>query len=904
METSRAPLKKRQKKSASCKKSKDIPTKDSMTSASNTSKKSRHSSSSSKRTNSIKEQEKPSQVKERLAPDIDSLNFGKTLQYSEYFDDTVPKKDKALSKRTSTTGHLSRTAASNGQKSAYRSYQSRIEEPALSPRQEFLTKEIERLHEEQKLQMEEDQGVASAKRAKTGEKGATRTSDGMEDKPKEDSRSPEHSKTVLPSYTTFSRVFRKFGFKDTVKSELDTHQENILSLTTLLTCFAILSVIVIVIVLFVINALFRDEDITIECNSKECIRLRDEMVDLLNHSVHPCDDFYTHVCSHWINNGGGFIEDAVAKFRKAIFNFPSHSQPDRHGMHIMSHLYRTCTEFVSGKDVSWTDTISYAYGFLNLADILNAGNIAQLVNQLVNISLRNDIHTTFMFKFTKKGERIYLFLSVGKVIRTKLQDVVTDVFPSDVNSPLNFDDVKAYVSEVVDILCTSPDKRGTYCDQTTKDVQSVTDLDRVFQFLAPDAYEPAEYKAFRDISVVSNTSNVDVLGIINNMIPPHRHLTRESTIIIRGSTPLEAVRDNMMQYDLRVTALYYTAHVLADILQYTQVQRYVRVPYATSMVCARVTQHALVHTWPYLVARQADYGSPTSSQKLIESMVNLTISGDILLWLENYSRDEIARGLKKLRFQMYDTSVLEENHLGVDYSSLSLKTLPFVPAYLKTKAFESVLLHEHVPSEGSIPLAEHQFRANMSQLKSFSWLLVPTFFQGPPLFFFKKNDLVPVYFNFATFGVLGAKEIVRYMRPIQSWDTITKARVGHAVLCFRKIRRTLGLDEAEESFAWDDVAMDWSLGSRSAYDTMEISLRREGSKAFNLNWAMAQYIFFIRSCMLACASSVHASERPLVQREICLLPVLANENFYTYFNCSESHKLKMDPCVSTIFKKV
>ncbi|XP_042149566.1 uncharacterized protein LOC121837812 [Ixodes scapularis] len=70
----------------------------------------------------------------------------------------------------------------------------------------------------------------------------------------------------------------------------------------------------IVLVAFIIPA--SQNERTLNCETSECLAAYRYLHEQLDSNVHPCDDFYGHVCRKWskIREGVGFLSDSLDRF--------------------------------------------------------------------------------------------------------------------------------------------------------------------------------------------------------------------------------------------------------------------------------------------------------------------------------------------------------------------------------------------------------------------------------------------------------------------------------------------------------------------------------------------------------------------------------------------------------------
>ncbi|XP_064485369.1 uncharacterized protein LOC135397694 [Ornithodoros turicata] len=627
-----------------------------------------------------------------------------------------------------------------------------------------------------------------------------------------------------------------------------------------------------------------------ECRSAMCRSIIKNITELLDKSIEPCNDFYGYVCNKWWNSTGmnNFMQAGQRVLERTTFTAlesASRGKPNRYGMHLLGGLYTTCMTFLTNEKSSLDAIVKDANKYVNISAFFKIQNFTHLVLELGRVSLMLGIHTTFALNMRKIGNVTYFNVESYKSMVHKaatVQDV--DAQPYQHNAKFYIEDAARSIYTVFNL--TSETALKMYQDEVQKCDQEL------FRILNKKAVEEKKFPLSSIVGLLHTPPIGDVVKLINRVIPG-KPLQPTDTILVTNPDIIAQAQTLLASKPLKVSVAYSLLSVLEDVsLPYVLKTR--ELGSTKPFICVKVTQGFLRHTWPFLMSILSGL---SKNAKPIETMGlnirNSVIATNALAWMDESTRKNAYDALKRLVFYTLDRTHMETLSKGVDYSSFQLQNDGFVDLYFRARAFEMNLLLRETLSDTASAIAGWRLDTDITYMtQPLHWIVVPVRFQGTPLYYPDQEERIPFYINYATLGVLMAREIVRAIdQKYIVWSRTSQTKFGQFQACLNKVGKSLGFKSLDASLAR-------AYGSRLAYEAVRAMLQAMGKGVYEKGWSTAQDFFFIRSCMMSCSKDGGSTDR-----QKCHLPVYSNPDFSIHYRCAKKGaKIKVDPCVGSLFR--
>ncbi|XP_064487871.1 uncharacterized protein LOC135400069 [Ornithodoros turicata] len=712
-------------------------------------------------------------------------------------------------------------------------------------------------------------------------------------------KSPQRKQSALITGLTkiwVSMSTKRKGGGRTVQREPLTKSEIIAVSSSVILILTIPTVII-----FVILSLLKPETATIfDCSSSKCIQVKNNLASMLNTRINPCTDFYSYVCDKWMRNHThvSYIEYVIEEFHRSIHSALYEGSPeptDRHGMHLLSRLYRTCYKFMTSSNLTLQEITSYASEELEIPLLLNASNSGVILKYLVNVSLSRGVSSVFSLHFENKDRKPYLYVKATRSIQGYMENTIHEAVPKDLSYSF-IPHIEDYVKDVTSVIYEGKD--------TDSHVRQMVEWDRTFDVLLMrvSVEGSEEYRRIAEMTEAFNPVKMsEITAMINSMAPQRLALsTEKDSILAYGFPAIVQILDTMKNGTVAARSLYFAVQLLTNVLSLFNLRQHLVAapPDIIVTACLRVTQQTLFHTWPYLVTRKMHYSARAAEAKrLADSIKNFPMEGGGLNWTSDASARGIIRELNNLDIVTYEDSAL--HNMQSTYDGLQVGDNSFLIVYFKIKRFETRLLLDWLPTTFGTVAARNQIASNLSlqhfQAGSTSWIFIPSAYQSPAMFKLGEKEAFPFYINHPTIGLLVAREMIRVTQQAMNWDERTRRVTKRYMDCLTSIRSFLRLEAIEEENKWRTEAFSWSFGSHLSYTSMRIAFQQH-SKVDTTQFRTAQELYFILSCLMSCSSV--ESGLLFLSREQCAIPLLSNVDFLRYYNCTEIERLS---CITTLF---
>ncbi|XP_064487827.1 uncharacterized protein LOC135400018 [Ornithodoros turicata] len=694
---------------------------------------------------------------------------------------------------------------------------------------------------------------------------------------------------ISPAYVT-SRVSRFFALRGITSVERDyteyPRRGRIIAICALLLALCLIGIAVLTYVLLLVHS----DDSTLVCTTKECLQVSADMAGLLNEAIHPCDDFYDHVCHHWITTAGSsFLDDAIGAFYNtldSILRSADLARIRKNGMHVFVDLYSSCKKFMLNNATgSFKDDVKSAGSALNISALVNAPNFPTLFQQLLRIAFDTGIHSIFSMSFQRKDKKSVLHLSIGRTIAGKIRDLFIET-----RQPYS-GTADSYIDDVVGALASKK--------SVEKMAQGVISYDAKWDNSSKDM--TSKYLSFKELaSILGDYPVEEFLKLINNAAPPYLRQNQDSYVYLTGNAAIDRVRYDMYYMDAPLRAMYSSVNVLTDVLQYAFLRNFVAEIRKATVICIKVAQSSLIYAGPYLASLLSGYtDSPSRIRKMTRQVKDGLLDTPSLQWMGSVAIIDIKSLLDNTAYLMYEDDYFSSLTSGIDYTTFSVKDSDFMSACVKVKTFEMQVALRNLPTEQTALLSKRQFVPYVSSTPSLNLIIIPTILQGPPIFYFDQSLGIPIYFNYGTLGVQIGKRLVELVRRTRNWASESQRKYAALGSCIGEMRTFLNLsrDESGSPHIWIENAFDLSYGARMTFEALR-ALVNQG-RVSTAKAKVALKTFFIRSCMFFCGSPFTDSH--LTAKERCLMATITNPAFSEIFQCTGRAAAAVPSCVPTMF---
>ncbi|KAL3218812.1 hypothetical protein MRX96_031349 [Rhipicephalus microplus] len=158
---------------------------------------------------------------------------------------------------------------------------------------------------------------------------------------------------------------------------------------------------------------------------EECIvtyveKVRKQLSEYADSTINPCDDFYSHVCGHWLRKaeGGTFMADAkkqfIARRHELLVSPPKASEPNSPVLETAHVFYTSCLNMFEAP-VVLTKALHDLFTALNVSvnEWLDETKWQMLFARCFNLSLKNHFHTVFKINLRHTANGSYYSLEMG-----------------------------------------------------------------------------------------------------------------------------------------------------------------------------------------------------------------------------------------------------------------------------------------------------------------------------------------------------------------------------------------------------------------------------------------------------------------------------------------------------------
>ncbi|KAH6924131.1 hypothetical protein HPB50_012556 [Hyalomma asiaticum] len=600
------------------------------------------------------------------------------------------------------------------------------------------------------------------------------------------------------------------------------------------------------------------------CKTPICEQVMKQISEYADPAVNPCDDFYSHVCGHWLRKkeGSTFMSDARKHFiarRHELLTSPfNSSEPNSHVVETAHAFYRSCLKMFNAPVVLKT-ALHELYTALNVSvkEWLRQTRWQKFFADSFELSLKNHFHSVFKINHYNTKNGSYYVLALGWSFYKHMRRSVPSL------------ETNEYFRRVLEKIGDMPPPS----DVVTELIQ----LDTTWDARAEMKGAPRSPTRVGDLSCGAFTAGVWAARFAE-------HGAQSDTAVVAKNFGL-------------------TCSFMEAVLQNASAQA--RPLYLLALLSA----HILTYDFQMAVSSRAE---------LMDDVKNFTNFGKRLqrvvdgrTWMSADDREKCAERLGGFRVTTFPDSVMSIHQLECSrfgQGDKSLSRLVLSNTFIKN--FVNIYKVEMRPS-----CLEDQRRAmspntlrvivgtNIAVDLSKRSVIVPQFLGAEPLFYVGDVDkfinigtlttLVAspgarlAMRRFADFPVIGVNESAQ-----TQWSAQTLSKYENIQHCLTKGYKPHGKPLSETGFDEVLAIMDGiqvAKNTKNEFDDEDV--RKDKRRRF-----ATDALFFKRACLTLCASETADLDINEVEYNMayagCNYGVGRLERFHRAFGCGEKERMK------------
>ncbi|KAH7974453.1 hypothetical protein HPB49_015695 [Dermacentor silvarum] len=619
----------------------------------------------------------------------------------------------------------------------------------------------------------------------------------------------------------------------------------------------------------------------------------EQLSEYADSTIKPCDDFYSHVCGHWLRmaNWSTFMLEATEHFlrkRHDLLTSPyNSSEPNSNVLETAHAFYKSCLVMFE-EAVDLKEVLNEIYSALNVSvkEWLAETRWQRFFAECFRLSFKNHFHNLFKVARYTTAEGPYYYLGLGRSFYRHMKRSNPDL------------DTGEYMRQVVDKI-----RETAAQDNITKDVVA---LDTAWQTRRPMIGAPTSPARVADISCGPFTA--DVWGA---RFAEHGASNDTAVRAKNFDHTCAFLEDVLIKASSQVRPLYLLALLAAHVLTFDfQVSSAGRRNITLMDVCQHAAGHAFQDMWLRALSHMLSLKRP-----YVRDIRNYTDFGPRLRrviserdWMNAEDRETCLARVDGFRVTVFPDSVMSIQQLacsrfGQGDTSLSRFVLSstfiknLVHIYKVELGPSCILSPDTSMSRTTLDtMLDTEIQLNSAK-KS---VIVPQFLGVEPLFYVGDVDR---YINIATVTTLVASlgaSVAR--RPVKvsdvgdvtkgQWSGATSAKYGDISRCLAenyKLPREKSLSDAE--FDNTFAIMDGIKVAKITKDEFDEEDVQKDERYLTATDAL----FFKRVCLSLCASHVRGSQLAEATFKIasaaCNYGVGRLKEFHRAFGCTEKDRM-------------
>ncbi|XP_075529730.1 uncharacterized protein LOC142563094 isoform X3 [Dermacentor variabilis] len=631
------------------------------------------------------------------------------------------------------------------------------------------------------------------------------------------------------------------------------------------------------------------------CKTPICEKVMKQLSEYANSTVKPCDDFYSHVCGHWLRmaEGSTFMRDAKKQFtrtRHALLTSPfNSSEPNSEVIETAQAFYTSCLAMF-GEAVELKTALNELYSALNVSvkKWLAETRWQRFFADCFDLSLKNHFHNLFKVNRYSAAEGPYFSVLLGRSFYQQMKH----------NEPVIR--TKEYMRRVLEKIGeTAP---------SHKVIQEVIALDSAWQTRASMKGTPTSPARVADISCGPFTA--DVWGA---KFAEHGASNDTAVRTVKFSLTCAFMEHVLLNSSSQARPLYLLTLLAAHVLTYDFQLSISRSTKSLLSVCQLVAGHIFKEMWVHALSRMLSLKRP-----YVRDIRNYTDFGTRLRrviserdWMSAEDREACLERVKGIHVTVFPDSVmsiqqLECSRFGQGDRSISR----FILSSTFIKNFVHVLKVELSPSCLLSPYTSMPRRTldaflgtDITLDLAKNTVIVPQFLGAEPLFYVGDVDR---FINIATVTTLVASlGATIAKRPIETsdvggvsestegqWSDATSGKYDDISRCLAAKYKLPG-DRSRNETKLDEVFAIID-GIRVAKITKD-EFDEEDAETNERHLTATDSLFFKRACLSLCASDkvdLHVTEHSFSKASAaCNYGVGRMREFHSAFGCNDKDRM-------------
>ncbi|KAM7299255.1 uncharacterized protein ISCGN_019822 [Ixodes scapularis] len=642
----------------------------------------------------------------------------------------------------------------------------------------------------------------------------------------------------------------------------------------------------IVLVAFIIPA--SQNERTLNCETSECLAAYRYLHEQLDSNVHPCDDFYGHVCRKWTKNreGVGFLADSLDRFLVKISTTLQPSKPLKatslhNTLQTGRQLLNQCFAFMQKGEHSIEHDVQSAMDLMDIAGILASTSPLEALRRVMRMSFDYNIKTIVGLRPLKLRGTVYLQLLSGAPIRNELWLEVTDR------------ELESYFANVTNILWRNMDDSSLAATLVRMD----REVSLLLEGPSQDVWFDAE--AFNAEPDFPRELWEDPL---KELVSNQRDDAIKGAILVTDYNQTRSLLTFIQTCPTRFASSYLVIHALVEVLRFDFAKRFEDTSQSrVRHICFEAVNRALAPDWSGVVRTLLFTDAHLAKVAAMFDDIKRTSTSKIWNGWMNKSMGDMAR-TKLDRTTLTSHGTLFKNSTRVVFRPTFEGFLngTFIFNYISLLKSSRPQRLQHPMDTLQAGIASLEVRGQALYSNRHRTLFLPLMFHYDPVFY---GANVAPYYNYGTLGAIFARGLAEAIDPFSSWNYSTSnwwteealREFSYRISCYRNLhdnarpQKPHDVDKLTPEVQSSLFA--WLHGSRVAYASMERNFTSSSTRfAKKRQWKKAQRVFFLRFCLASCG--LEHSE-PLGPREKCVWPLLNMPEFVEAFDCPANSFMKV-----------
>ncbi|XP_070382883.1 uncharacterized protein [Dermacentor albipictus] len=631
------------------------------------------------------------------------------------------------------------------------------------------------------------------------------------------------------------------------------------------------------------------------CKTPICEKVMKQLSEFANSTVKPCDDFYSHVCGHWLRmaEGSTFMRDAKKQFthrRHALLTSPfNSSEPNSEVLETAQAFYTSCLAMF-GEAVELKTALNELYSALNVSvkKWLAETRWQRFFSDCFDLSLKNHFHSLFKVNRYSAAEGPYFSVLLGRSFYQQMQH----------SEPVIR--TKEYMRRVLEKIGEAAPSH--------KVIEEVITLDSAWQTRGAMKGAPTSPARVADVSCGPFTA--DTWGA---KFAEHGASNDTAVRTAKFSLTCAFMEHVLLNSSSQARALYLLTLLAAHVLTYDFQLSISRSTQALMSICQRGARRVFREMWVHALSQMLSLKRP-----YVRDIRNYTDFGTRLRrviserdWMSAEDREACLERVEGFQVTVFPDSAMSVQQLecspfgqgdrSISRFSLSSTFIKNFVHVLKVQLSPSCLHSPHTSTPGRTLDAFLGTDIMLDLAKK--TVIVPQFLGVEPLFYVGDVDR---FINIATVTTLVASlGATIAKRPLKvsdvsgvsestegQWSDETSGKYDDISRCLAAKYKLPG-DKSGNETKLDDVfaIMD---GIRVAKITKD-EFDEEDAETNERHLTATDALFFKRACLSLCASNkvdVHVTEHSFSKASAaCNYGVGRMREFHSAFGCNEKDRM-------------